>query len=109
MFARVNKTTRVKPTLVLPPAPSGSPSIPGMLTPPGVTSAGSVYTFTDGTYAGEVSRARAYLLDGVDVSGRVSGGSFTATGADAGKLLVYRETVTGTGGGTARQASVVIT
>lgn len=68
----------------------------------------SVYTFVDGTYAGLVSRTRAYLLDGVSVSGRVSGGKFTAAAGDAGKLLVFRETVTGTGGSITRQASVII-
>lgn len=107
MFARINTTTRSKPVLVVPPAPSGSASIPGMLTPPRITRAGSVYSFTGGTYTGEISRTRAYLLDGASVAGRVSGDSITITGADTG-LLVYRETVTGTGGSITRQASVVI-
>lgn len=107
MFARINTTTRSKPVLVIPPAPSGSPSIPGMLTPPRISNAGSVYSFTGGTYAGEVSRTRAYLINGTSVAGRVSGGSITITGADTG-LLVYRETVTGSGGSITRQASMVI-
>lgn len=108
MFARINTTTRSKPVLVVPPAPSGSASIPGMLTPPQITRAASVYTFVDGTYAGLVSRARTYLLDGVSVAGRVSGGKFTAAAGDAGKLLVYRETATGSGGNITRQASVIV-
>ena len=107
MFARINTTTRSKPVLVVPPPPSGSASIPGMLTPPRISNAGSVYSFTGGTYAGEVSRTRAYLINGTSVAGRVSGGSITITGADTG-LLVYRETVTGTGGSITRQASVIV-
>ena len=108
MFARVNKTTRSKPMLVIQPAPQGAPSIPGMLTPPQITRAGSVYTFVDGAYAGLAGRTRAYLLDGASVAGRVSGGKFTAAAGDAGKLLVFRETVAGTGGSITRQASMVI-
>lgn len=108
MFARVNKTTRSKPVLVMLPAVSGSASIPGMLTPPQITQDGDDYLFADGAYAGAVSRTRAYLLDGVSVAGRVSGGKFTTAAGDAGKLLVYRETVTGTGGSIVRQASMVI-
>ena len=107
MFARVNKVARSKPMAVLRPAPSGSASVPGMLTPPRISSAGSVYSFTGGTYAGEVSRTRSYLINGASVAGRVSGGSITITGADTG-LLVYRETVTGTSGSITRQASVVL-
>ena len=56
MFARINTTTRSKPVLVIPPAPSGSPSIPGMLTPPRIAQDGDDYLFADGAYAGAVSR-----------------------------------------------------
>ena len=107
MLARVNKVIRSKPMAVLLPAPSGTPSTPGMLTPPRITRDGDDYVFTDGTYAGAVSRTRAYLLDGASVAGRVSGGRFTPGASDAGKLLVYRETVTGSGGSITRQASVL--
>lgn len=108
MFARINKTTRSKPMAVIRPAPSGTPSIPGMLTPPRITRDGADYVFTDGTYAGMTGRTRAYLLDGVNVSGRVSGGRFTPAPADAGKLLSYHETITGSGGGITRQASDLV-
>lgn len=108
MFARVNRTTRSKPVLVIPPAPSGSPSIPGMLTPPQITQDGDDYLFADGAYAGAVSRTRAYLLDGVNVSGRVTGGRFTPASNEAGRLLAFLEAVTGTGGSIVRQASVIV-
>ena len=100
--------SRSKPFAVLLPPPSGSPSVPGMLTPPSISAAGDTYTVTAGTYAGEVSRTVAYELDGADVSGRVTGGSLTAGAGDAGKLFAFRETVAGVGGETIRQASVVI-
>lgn len=108
MFARINTTTRSKPVLVVPPAPSGSASIPGMLTPPQITQDGDDYLFADGAYAGAVSRTRAYLLDGVNVSGRVTGGRFTPAANEVGRLLAFLETVTGSGGSIARQASVVV-
>lgn len=108
MFARINTTTRSKPVLVIPPAPSGSASIPGMLTPPRIAQDGGDYVFADGTYAGATGRTRAYLLDGASVAGRVSGGRFTPGASDAGKLLVYRETIAGSGGSITRQASMVI-
>lgn len=108
MFARVNKVARSKPMAVLRPAPSGSPSTPGMLTPPRITLDGGDYVFVDGTYAGATGRTRAYLLDGASVAGRVSGGRFTPGASDAGKLLVYRETVAGTGASITRQASVLL-
>ena len=108
MFARINRTTRSKPMAVLRPAPSGSASVPGMLTPPVISVSGDSYGFVPGTYAHATGVTRQYLLDGASIAGRVSGGSFTPAPADAGKLLVFRETAAGTGGSIIRQASIVL-
>lgn len=109
MFGRINKTTRSKAFAVLRPAGGATPTIPGMLTRPQITRDGADYVFSDGTYVGLTSRSRAYLLNGVNVSGRVSGGRFTPTGAEVGRLLVFRETINGSAGSILRQASFVIT
>ena len=57
----------------------------------------------EGTLNGRI--ALADLLTPAQLA--AGGGSITITGADTG-LLVYRETVTGSGGSITRQASMVI-
>lgn len=105
---RLNAALRAKPTVINLPTPSGSASVPGMITAPAIARNGNTCTFVAGSYSGATGVAKAYLLDGVSVAGRVSGGAITLSGGDAGKLLAFRETITGSGGSITRQASIIV-
>lgn len=105
---RLNAALRAKPTVINLPTPSGSASVPGMITAPAITRNGNTCTFVAGSYSGATGVTKAYLLNGVNVAGRVSGGAITLASGDAGKLLAFRETITGSGGSITRQASIIV-